>query len=141
MNPIMHEAGAGELILVVDDCRMTRRLLSMYLREAGYEVVVAVNGLEALEQLGRESCAAIITDLNMPQMDGIELTRCVKDHPALQDLPIIMLTTQGEERERESGLAVGVAAFLTKPITQELLLKEIHRVIHHPSLPVSAPTA
>ncbi|MDT7041881.1 response regulator [Candidatus Nitronereus thalassa] len=125
----MDEGKLGSVILVVDDCRMTRRLLSMYLREAGYEVLMAENGLEALEQLGRESCAAVITDLNMPQMDGIELTQSLKEHPVYRDLPILMLTTQGEERERKSGLEAGVSVFLTKPISQELLLKELIRVV------------
>lgn len=141
MNPIMDEACTEKVILVVDDCRMTRRLLSMYLQEAGYEVIVAENGLEALEKLGRESCAVVITDLNMPQMDGIELTRSLKGHPFFQNLPVIMLTTQGEERERKNGLEAGVAAFLTKPISQELLIKEIDRVMRPSYRTVPAPMA
>jgi len=129
MKPIMDETQSPSVILVVDDCRMTRRLLSMYLRGAGYEVIVAENGLDALEKLGRESCVAVITDLNMPQMNGNELTRALKESPFYQDLPVIMLTTQGEERERISGMDAGVSAFLTKPITQELLITEIARVL------------
>lgn len=125
----MDQGKLGSVILVVDDCRITRRLLSMYLQEAGFDVVLAENGLEALEQLGRESCAAVITDLNMPQMDGIELTQSLKAHPCYRDLPILMLTTQGEERERNNGLEAGVSVFLTKPISQELLLKEVLRVV------------
>jgi len=141
MKPIMDETHPGSVILVVDDCRMTRRLLSMYLRGAGYEVIVAENGLDALEKLGRESCAVVITDLNMPQMNGIELTCSLKDHPCYQDLPVIMLTTQGEERERNSGLEAGVSAFLTKPITQELLITEIARVLPPACQAVPAPMA
>jgi len=120
---------------------MTRRLLSMYLREAGYEVMVAENGLEALEKLGQESCEVVITDLNMPQMDGMELTRSLKEHPVFHDLPVIMLTTQGEEQERMSGLESGVSAFLTKPITQDCLLKEIDRVMERSSGTASTPMA
>jgi two-component system, chemotaxis family, chemotaxis protein CheY len=137
----MDEGKLGSVILVVDDCRMTRRLLSMYLREAGFEVMVAENGLEALEQLGRESCAAVITDLNMPQMDGIELTQSLKAHPFYRDLPVLMLTTQGEERERNSGLDAGVTVFLTKPISQELLLKEVIRVVPSSSQTKPVPIA
>lgn len=124
----MPETRPGRVILVVDDCRMTRRLLSMYLRKAGYEVIVAENGIEALEKLGGESFAVVITDLNMPQMDGIEFTRSLKAHPLYRDMPVMMLTTQGEERERKSGLDAGVSTFLTKPITQEALIQEVHRL-------------
>ncbi len=113
----------------------------MYLRGAGYEVMVAENGLEALEKLGRESCAVVITDLNMPQMHGIELTRSLKGHPFYQNLPVIMLTTQGEERDRTNGLEAGVSTFLTKPITQELLITEITRVVPPSCHAVPAPTA
>ena len=128
MNPIRDERGFWRPVLVVDDCRMTRRLLSMYLRAGGFDVIVAENGIEALENLGRESCGLVITDLNMPQMDGVELTRELKAHPLYQHIPIVMLTTQGEERERETGLEAGVAVFLTKPISQEVLVQEIDRV-------------
>ena len=135
----MDETNPGTVILVVDDCRMTRRLLSVYLREAGYEVILAENGLEALEKLGRESCSVVITDLNMPQMDGIELTRSLKDHPMYEHLPVIMLTTQGEARERIAGLEAGVSVFLTKPISQPVLIEEIARVMppSHQANPVS----
>ncbi len=141
MKPIMDETHPGSVILLVDDCRMTRRLLSMYLKGAGYEVMVAGNGLEALEKLGQEPYVAVITDLNMPQMDGIELTRSLKHHPTYHDIPVIMLTTQGEERERNSGLEAGVSAFLTKPISQELLIAEIARVLPPSCHTVPAPMA
>lgn len=106
---------------------MTRRLLSLYLRAGGFDVIVAENGVEALENLGRETCGLVITDLNMPQMDGVELTRELKAHLLYRHIPIIMLTTQGEMCEREIGLEAGVAVFLTKPISQELLIHEIDR--------------
>lgn len=134
----MPETSPGKVILVVDDCRMTRRLLSMYLRGAGYEVIVAENGLEALEKLGREPYVGVITDLNMPQMDGIEFTRSLKATSCYRELPVIMLTTQGEERERKNGLDAGVSAFLTKPITQEALIQEVARLTASCSPAVSA---
>ncbi len=140
MEPITFESSPGMVILVVDDCRMTRRLLSMYLRGAGYEVIVAENGLEALEKLGREPYAAVITDLNMPQMDGIEFTRSIRGNSEYQGLPVIMLTTQGEERERNIGLDAGVSAFLTKPITQKALIQEVQRLTAFCSPIVSAPS-
>ena len=128
MNPIRDENTSWLPVLIIDDCKMTRRLLSMYLRVGGFDVIVAENGVEALEMLGREPCSLVITDLNMPQMDGIELTREIKDHPFYRQIPVIMLTTQGEQRERECGLEAGVSAFLTKPISQEALIQEIDRI-------------
>ncbi len=124
----MPETSPGKWILVVDDCRTTRRLLSMYLRGVGYEVMLAENGVEALEKLAQESYAGVITDLNMPQMDGIEFTRSLRAHVWYRDLPVMMLTTQGEERERRSGMEAGVSAFLTKPITQRAFIQEVHRL-------------
>ena len=128
MNPIRGEISRWPPVLVVDDCRMTRRLLSMYLRAGGFDVIVAENGLEALEKLGRDACGLVITDLNMPQMDGVEFTRELKAHPMYGQIPVIMLTTQGEARERENGLEAGVSLFLTKPISHEELIQEINRV-------------
>jgi len=128
MNPIRVENANWPPVLVVDDCRMTRRLLSMYLRAGEYDVIVAENGVEALEKMGREGCGLVITDLNMPQMDGVELTREIKAHPLYGRIPVIMLTTQGEERERQAGLEAGVTVFLQKPISQDELHQEIDRV-------------
>jgi len=100
----------------------------MYLGASGFDVIVAENGLEALEKLGRDPCGLVITDLNMPQMDGVEFTRELKAHPLYDHIPVVMLTTQGEARERESGLKAGVSLFLTKPISQKILIQEINRV-------------
>ena len=113
------------LVLVVDDCRITRRLLSLYLQEGGYQVGLAGNGLEALEMLGRESYDLVITDLNMPRMDGVELTRIIRHDPLYGNLPVIILTTHGEDRERVQGMHAGASVFLTKPIGQSELMKEV----------------
>ena len=128
MNPIRGGNTEWFPVLVVDDCRMTRRLLSMYLRDDGFDVILAENGIEALEKLGRDHCGLVITDLNMPQMDGVEFTRELRNHPLFQHIPVIMLTTQGEDRERQEALEAGAAVFLTKPISQEALRREIDQV-------------
>ncbi|RMH05902.1 MAG: response regulator [Nitrospirae bacterium] len=126
-----YSAESPRLVLIVDDCRMTRRLLAMYVQQAGYEPIVAENGLDALEKLGREPCSIIVTDLNMPQMDGVELIHALRAHPLYNRIPVILLTTQGEEEERRNGLAAGATAFLTKPITQSALIREIERASRH----------
>jgi CheY-like chemotaxis protein len=119
----------AETILIVDDCATTRRLLSVYLRQEGYDLVHAVNGLDALEQLARRPVDLVITDLNMPQMDGVELTRTLKADPVLTGIPIVMLTTEGEERERQHGLEAGATAYLIKPVTQEQLAQAVRRTL------------
>jgi CheY-like chemotaxis protein len=119
----------AETILIVDDCATTRRLLSVYLRQEGYDLVHAVNGLDALEQLARRPVDLVITDLNMPQMDGVELTRTLKADPVLTGIPIVMLTTEGEERERQHGLDAGATAYLIKPVTQEQLAQAVRRTL------------
>jgi CheY-like chemotaxis protein len=119
----------AETILIVDDCATTRRLLSVYLRQEGYDLVHAVNGLDALEQLARRPVDLVITDLNMPQMDGVELTRTLKADPVLTGIPIVMLTTEGEECERQHGLEAGATAYLIKPVTQEQLAQAVRRTL------------
>ena len=124
------------LILVVDDCRVTQRLLSMYLQEAGYQVGIAGNGLDALEMLGRESYALVITDLNMPRMDGVELTRIIRNDPAFGNIPVMILTTHGEDHEKTLGMEAGASVFLTKPISQLALIHEVNAYISHADQPV-----
>lgn len=117
----------AETILIVDDCATTRRLLSTYLRQEGYQLVHAVNGLDALEQLARRPVDLVITDVNMPQMDGVALTLALKQDSVFSRIPIVMLTTEDEERERRQGLQAGAAAYLVKPVTQEQLAQEVRR--------------
>ncbi|HXF93714.1 MAG TPA: response regulator [Nitrospiraceae bacterium] len=119
----------AETILIVDDCATTRRLLSVYLRQEGYDLVHAVNGLDALEKLALRSVDLVITDMNMPQMDGVALARALKQDPVFKWIPIVMLTTEGEERERQHGLEAGAAAYLIKPVTQEQLAQEVRRTL------------
>jgi two-component system chemotaxis response regulator CheY len=107
--------------LVVDDCAVTRKLVALYLRKAGFGSVQAENGLEALEKLAQESVDLVITDLNMPRMDGLALTKSLRSEIQYARLPIVMLTTETEETERDKGLEAGVSVYLTKPVTQERL--------------------
>jgi len=117
------------MILLVDDCRMTRRLVSWYLMEVGFEVGLAENGLEALEMIGRESYALVMTDLNMPHMDGLELTRMLKEEPAYGGIPVIILTSQNEDEERRQAMEAGADRFLEKPIEKQVLVQEVSRLV------------
>lgn len=119
----------GKSILIVDDCKTTRRLVGLYLKSEGYSLVQAENGLEALEKLAQGPVDLVITDMNMPHMDGVALTRSLKEDQALRSIPVIMLTTEGGERERQHGAAAGVATYLTKPVAQAQLAQEVKRVL------------
>ena len=116
-------------ILIVDDSRTTRRLVGLYLKSEGYALVQAENGLEALEKLAQGPVDLIITNMNMPHMDGVALTRSLKQDKALRSIPVVMLTTEAGEQERQSGLAAGVSAYLIKPVAQARLAQEVRRVL------------
>ena len=115
-------------ILIVDDCRTTRKIISLYLNGAGYKTVVAANGVEAVEKLVGAKVDFIITDLNMPQMDGIELTKWIRSNAMYKNVPLVILTTDQDDLRRVNGINAGASAFLTKPITKERLIDEVKRV-------------
>ena len=101
-------------ILVVDDSPLTRELLSSLLEAVGYEVASAADGQEAFEWLGKEAVDLVITDLEMPRMDGLELTRSLKSHGTLRNLPVVIVTTRGAEADRRRGMEAGADGYITK---------------------------
>ena len=101
-------------ILVVDDSPLTRELLSSLLEAVGYEIVNAHDGAEAIERLGREAVDMVVTDLEMPKVDGLELTRRLKSHPTLHTLPVVIVTTRGSEADRRKGMDAGADGYITK---------------------------
>lgn len=116
-------------ILIVDDCDTTRKLLSYIVRERGYKIFVASNGLEALEVMAGNPVDLVVTDLNMPQMDGLELSRNLKGQVPYKDIPIIMVTTESGEADRKMGFEAGVTTYLTKPFSPQRLLYEIEKLL------------
>ena len=101
-------------ILVVDDSPLTRELRSSLLEAVGYEVASAADGQEAFERLGKEAVDLVITDLEMPRMDGLELTRCLKSHGTLRNLPVVIVTTRGAEADRRRGMEAGADGYVAK---------------------------
>jgi two-component system chemotaxis response regulator CheY len=116
-------------VLIVDDCATTRKLLSYIVRERGYEIFGAANGIEALELLAVNDVDLVVTDLNMPQMDGLELSKNLREDSAFDDTPIIMITTEASSVDRKLGMEAGVTTYLTKPISPQRLIYEIEKVI------------
>lgn len=101
-------------LLVVDDSPLTRELLVSLLESVGYQVLQAVDGVEALDRLAQEAVDAVVTDLEMPRLDGLELTRRLKAHPTLRALPVVIVTTRGGEADRRRGLEAGADGYVTK---------------------------
>jgi len=119
-----------ERTLVVDDSPTMRRMIIASLREVctgGF--VEAATGLEACEQLALGPVSLIMLDLNMPDMHGLEVLAFVRRHPTLKSLPIIVLTTRGDEASRSTALAAGATLYLTKPFTPQGLAAQVRELL------------
>lgn len=103
-------------ILVVDDSAFTRNYHASLLRGAGFQCVTAVDGMDALEKVMLEQFDAIITDINMPGVDGYELTRRVRDIAEYDDTPILIVSTEAKEDDRAKGYELGADFYLVKPV-------------------------
>lgn len=115
-------------ILTVDDSRTIRNLLRIELEKAGHEVCQADDGVNALKALENFDPDVVITDLNMPNMDGIELTRNLRERKSTQFVPILILSTESAIETRQRGRAAGATGWLVKPFNTISLLATIDRV-------------
>lgn len=109
-------------ILSVDDSASMRQTIAFTLRGAGYEVVEAVDGKDALGKLGSLSVDMIVTDLNMPNLDGIGLIKEVRQHPKHKFVPIVMLTTESTDEKKSAGKSAGATGWIVKPFRGEQLV-------------------
>ncbi len=116
-------------ILIVDDSASVRQVVSIALTGAGYEVTEACDGSDALTKLDGKKYHLIISDVNMPKMNGIEMVKEVKKLPAYRFVPIIMLTTEGAEDKKQQGKAAGAKAWIVKPFKPEKMLQAVSMLI------------
>jgi two-component system, chemotaxis family, sensor kinase CheA len=117
-------------VLVVDDSAVTRTLEKSILEAAGYRVRVAADGAAALDLLGREPCDLVVTDIEMPRLDGFSLTERVRADDRLRDLPVVLVTSLDSEDDRRRGVEVGADAYIVKgAFDQDRLLETIRRLI------------
>jgi len=116
-------------ILTVDDSTSVRQMVSFTLKEAGYDVIEACDGKDALTKINNKAIHLIITDLNMPIMDGIELIKKVRLMAAFRFIPIIMLTTESQNEKKMEGKQAGATGWIVKPFKQEQLLAVVKKVI------------
>jgi chemosensory pili system protein ChpA (sensor histidine kinase/response regulator) len=110
------------LVLVVDDSLTVRRVTERMLLREGYRVTLAKDGLDALERLALERPAVVLSDIEMPRMDGFEFVRKLRADPDLQDLPVIMITSRIAQKHRDHAAQLGVEHYLGKPYSEEKLL-------------------
>jgi two-component system chemotaxis response regulator CheY len=117
-------------ILVVDDSPTIRRMVKVALADLGTAgFVEAASGLEAIEQLTLTPVALMVLDLNMKDMHGIEVLEFVRRHPTYRQLPVVVLTTRGDESSREAALAAGATLYLTKPFAPASLADQVRPLV------------
>ncbi len=118
-------------ILVVDDSWSVRQLVSLTLQSAGYHVMEAIDGDDALTKLSGQEIHLIICDVNMPKMDGISFVKEVRKSGNYKFTPIIMLTTESQEKKKQEGQAAGAKAWIVKPFRPDQLLSAVSKLIMH----------
>lgn len=116
-------------IMVVDDSSTIRKLINYILRKKDYHITEAEDGMDALEKLIETKVDLVIADLNMPNMDGIELVRSLRNNYYHLDTPIIMLTTTKDENLKKAALEAGVNLFLNKPVQPNILLYKVESLL------------
>lgn len=118
----------AKTIMIVDDSASIRMVVGIALRGAGYEVIEAQDGKDAIGKLTGQKVHLIISDVNMPVMDGITFVRNVKQMPSYRFTPIIMLTTESDESKKREGQAAGAKAWVVKPFKPEQMLGAVQKL-------------
>ena len=119
----------AKLIMVVDDSLSIRQVVSITLKQAGYEVIEGSDGVDALKKLTGQKVNLIISDVNMPNMDGITFVKELKTRPAYKFTPVLMLTTESQEDKKAQGQAAGARAWMVKPFKPDSLLAAVQKLI------------
>lgn len=119
----------AKTILAVDDSASIRQLVSFTLKSAGYDVVEAADGMEGLEKAKSKPINLVITDQNMPRMDGMTLVKSLRALPQYKTTPILILTTESSDAMKAQGRAAGATGWLVKPFDPQKLLEVIKKVI------------
>ncbi len=116
-------------ILAVDDSASMRQMVSFTLKNAGFAVTEAVDGMDAWEKAQQRDFTLVLTDQNMPRLDGIGLTRKLRDNPKFKNTPILILTTESSDQMKQAGRAAGATGWLVKPFDPAKLIEVIGKVI------------
>jgi len=116
-------------ILAVDDSASMRKMVAFTLIGAGYHVIEAVDGQDAYEKALTHTFDLVLTDQNMPRLDGLGLTRKLREHPQFKTVPILMLTTESSDQMKQAGRAAGATGWLVKPFDPNRLIEVIQKVL------------
>jgi two-component system, chemotaxis family, chemotaxis protein CheY len=122
------EVAGSQRILTIDDSKTMRNMLLLTLSEAGFEVLQAVDGQDGLNVLGKERVDVVITDINMPVMDGFEVIRRMRSDPAHKSTPILVLSTESEAEKRNIARGDGATGWMVKPFDPERLVATVRKV-------------
>jgi two-component system chemotaxis response regulator CheY len=116
-------------ILAIDDSASIRQMVAFTLKSAGYEVLEAVDGQDGLDKAKHHAVDLILTDQNMPRMDGLTLIRTLRALPSYKTVPILMLTTESSDVMKQQGRAAGATGWLVKPFDPQKLLEVVKKVV------------
>jgi two-component system chemotaxis response regulator CheY len=119
----------AKTILAVDDSASIRQMVSFTLKSAGYEVVEAVDGMDGLDKAKSRPVNLVLTDQNMPRMDGLTLIKNLRGLPQYKSTPILMLTTESSDAMKSQGRAAGATGWLVKPFDPQKLIEVVRKVI------------
>ena len=116
-------------ILIVDDSQFVRNYHAGILRDAKFQVIAAVDGADGLEKLYANDCDLVLTDINMSNMDGYEFIRRVRAEARYKSLPIIIVSTESEAKDKSKGFAAGASLYLVKPSSPEMMIENIRMIL------------
>ena len=117
-------------ILIVDDSKTVRNLVAFIMKKEGFKVTAAEDGLDGLEKLySMEKVDLIISDVNMPRMDGFTFIKTVREQAAYRDVPIVILSTEGQEKDIQQGLGLGANLYMVKPAQPEKMVKNVRMLL------------
>jgi two-component system chemotaxis response regulator CheY len=119
----------AKTILAIDDSASIRQMVSFTLKSSGYEVVEAVDGQDGLDKAKTKTFNLILTDQNMPRMDGLTLIKSLRALPQYKTVPILMLTTESSDAMKQQGRAAGATGWLVKPFDPQKLIEVVKKVI------------
>lgn len=117
-------------ILIVDDSKTVRNLVAFIMKKEGFRVTTAEDGLDGLEKLySLSDVDLIISDVNMPRMDGFTFIKTVREQDAYRDVPIIVLSTEGQDKDIQTGLGLGANLYMVKPAQPDVMVKNVKMLI------------
>lgn len=117
-------------VLIVDDSKTVRNLVAFIMKKEGFKVTIAEDGLDGLEKLyGAGEVDLIVSDINMPRMDGLTFIRTIREQEAYRDIPIVVLSTEGQDKDIQSGLNVGANLYMVKPAQPEKLVRNVKMLL------------